>query len=276
MNRVLLGLTASALLTWSAAAQAVYTFQGSDTLAGALSDAIIAAGMNTEISYVVGGSGKAETAMINGEQGIGPMSRDLKPEAVEQAQKNGIGFNRHVIALDGVGLFVNSVNTVAGLTKQVIADIYTCKITQWENVPGSNLTGKINAFRRDDFSGTTDTFKTLVGVSKFGDCVSVLEQTIDLAERTSADAQAIGYSGHTAKRDNNRSVAVANSANEPFVELNVNTVRSFAYPLSRSLFIMETTGAHTPNEAEAKLLGWILDRSNMDQIVQDNEFYTVD
>ncbi len=273
----LFALSAVAVMAsvWSAPASAVYGFQGSDTLSGVMSDAIIASGMNTEIAYLGGGSGKGEEGIVKGDQGIAPMSREMKPEMVDKGKIRGVTFNAHVIGLDGVGVFMNKSNAVSGLTLEQLQKIFTCAVTEWRDVPGSNKSGRINAFRRDDKSGTTDTFKTLVGIKTFGACVTVVAETGDISDKTSKDGNAIGYAGHAAKTPENKTAAIAVAAGQPYVELNVNTVRSFAYPLSRKLFVYEVTGSQKPNATEAKFLRKILDRSFLDPILQNNEFYTI-
>ncbi len=264
------------LCAGSAWANPVASFQGSDTLAGVMTDAIIAAGMNEEIVYTGGGSGKGETALVNGEQGIAPMSREAKPEAIELARTRGVSLIPHVIALDGVGVFVHASNSLAGLDLNTLRDVFTCAITRWEQIPNSGKSGAIRAFRRNDASGTTDTFKHLVGVKAFGACVTVMAETVDIAEKTASDADAIGYSGATAKREKNRALPLAQQAGARYVSLSVQTVRDFSYPLARKLFVYEAAGSRKPSATEEKLLGYLLDRSFLDPIVQDHEFYTID
>ena len=207
MKNVVFSLSLLALASVRAEA-AAYQFQGSDTLAGVISDAIIAAGMNNEMAYIGGGSGKGEEAVVKGDQGIAPMSRDMKPEAIQKGAARGVTFVDHVIALDGVGVFVNGANAATQIDIPLLQKIYTCAVTDWRDVPGANRSGRINAFRRDDKSGTTDTFKNLVGISKFGDCVQIVAETVDIAEKTSKDAFSMGYAGHSAKRDQNKSLKI--------------------------------------------------------------------
>ena len=264
------------LCATSALANSLPSFQGSDTLAGVMTDAIIAAGMDKEIVYTGGGSGKGEAALVNGEQGIAPMSREVKPEAAELARTRGVTLVPHVIALDGVGVFVNNTNTLNGLDLATLRDVFTCAITRWEQIPQSGKTGAIHAFRRNDVSGTTDTFKHLVGIKAFGACVVVMAETADIAEKTASDSDAMGYSGASAKREKNRALALAREAGAPFVSLSVQTVRDFSYPLARKLFVYEVSGARKASAVEQKLLDSLLDRSFLDPIVQDHEFYTLD
>jgi ABC-type phosphate transport system substrate-binding protein len=117
---------------------------------------------------------------------------------------------------------------------------------------------------------------SMVGVKKFGDCVISLEHTTDIAAKTATEAGAIGYSGLTARREGNLTLAVAKNDGESGVLPTVSTIRRFAYPLARKLFVYEASGAVVPSEAERELLNLVLDRSFMDPIMQDSEFYTVD
>jgi phosphate transport system substrate-binding protein len=274
---VLSTIFVTSLLSLTVKADTISRFKGSDTMAGIMTDAIFASGLNNEIVYEGGGSGLGETALVNGEQGIAPMSRAMKTDVVNALKVKGVEAVGHVIALDGIGIFVNSSNTVSGIDLATLKSVYTCATTKWEKIPGSTKTGDIKAFRRNDASGTTDTFKNLVGVKDFGACVQVLAETSDIAEKTATDADAIGYSGATAKKEGNTALNVALNATSKYVPLNVNTVRSFEYPLARKLFVYEVKGNKSPNSSEDKLLNsYLLDRSFLDPIVQDHEFYTID
>lgn len=268
-------LLATMFISVASFAQSKHLVSGSDTMGGLLTDAIIAAGMDQVIGYVGGGSGVGEKALVNGEIGIAALSREMKPEAIAQAQAAGMTPVAHVVALDGVSVFVNNSNGVPGLDLPTLARIFSCEITSWSQVPGSGKATPIRAFRRDDLSGTTDTFKSLVGIKKFGACVTVLNETADIAEKTATDVDAIGYAGLSGKRDHNREVALA-KAGTSYVLPTAGTIRNETYPLARKLFIYEATGARTANQVEAQLLEQLLDRSFLDPIVQDHDFVTMD
>lgn len=274
---ILSTILVTGLLSLSVQADNITRFKGSDTMSGIMTDAIFASGLNNEIVYEGGGSGLGETALLNGEQGIAPMSRAMKAEVVNALKTKGVEAVGHVVGLDGIGIFVNESNPVSGVDLVTLKSVFTCAITKWEKIPGSTKTGDIKAFRRNDASGTTDTFKNLVGVKDFGACVQVLAETSDIAEKTATDADSIGYSGASAKKEGNTSLNVALNATSKYIPLNVNTVRSFEYPLARKLYIYEVKGNKSPNSSEVKLLNsYLLDRSFLDPIVQDHEFYTVD
>lgn len=248
---------------------------GSDTMGGVMTDAIIAAGMDNVIGYVGGGSGVGEKALVNGEIGMTAMSRAMKPEALAQAAAAGVTPVGHIVGLDGLIILVNKANPMAGTDFSTLVRIFSCEFTSWSQVPNSGKAGAIHAFRRNDQSGTTDTFKSLTGIKKFGDCVTVLNETADIAEKTATDVDAIGYAGLSGHKEGNRSIGVAKSAGEAFVTATTATIRNGLYPLARSLYIYEATGARKPNQVEAQLLEQVLDRSFLDPILQDHDFVTL-
>lgn len=274
MNKFL--VSALLVVSATASAQTKVTFAGSDTLAGALTDAIIAAGMDQQIQYVGGGSGNAEKNLLSGDQGIGPMSREVKPEIAAQLTARGINLTGHVVALDGVAMFVKDNNPVASLDVKTVARIYTCEFTKWEQIPASGLKGDIKVYRRNDTSGTTDAFKHFTGLKSFGACVTVLNETADIAEATARDVQAIGYAGLSGKVAENRIVALSATSGSPSILPTTATIRDFSYPFARKLYVYEVTGARTANETELQLMSYITDRSFMDPIVQAHEFITID
>lgn len=255
---------------------APFTFKGSDTLAGMMTDAIQAAGLQEEIQYVGGGSGKGEEAIIASQQGIAPMSREMKKEAIAKATAAGVELIAHPIALDGLGVFVNNANPLKKLNLPQVKAIFACEITDWSKLPEANKTGPIEVFRRDDNSGTTDTFKSIVGIKSFGACVKVMAETTDIAAETASNPNAIGYSGLSASRAGNHPLSLAKDERSGYFFPTVFNVREKKYPLARTLYVYEAKGSYTLNAAEVKLLPQLLDRSFMDSIVQQNDFITLD
>lgn len=274
MKRNLLALS-FLFLASTTFAQPKHLVSGSDTLGGVMTDAIIASGLDQVIGYIGGGSSVGEKAFANGEIGMTAMSRELKPEVIAQLNAAGVNPVGHVVALDGISVFVNSANPATGIDFATLAKIFTCEYTSWSQVAGSGKVGPIHAFRRNDESGTTDTFKNLVGVKNFGACVTVLAETADIAEKVGVDADAVGYAGLSGKTDRNRELAVAKTGTN-FVMPTTASIRNETYPLSRKLYIYEAAGARTPNKVEAQLLEQLLDRSFLDPIVQDHDFVTID
>jgi phosphate transport system substrate-binding protein len=251
------------------------SIQGSDTLAGFLSDVIVSSGLEDQVVYQGGGSGKGEAALAAGLQGIAPMSREMKPEILAAAEAAGITVIKHEIGLDGIGIFINSANPQQDITMDAVVKIFTCQYTNWKQLGA--LDAPIVVYRRDDFSGTTDTFKTLTGVKTFGDCVKVLKETSDIAVATSTEINAVAYSGLSAGRPGeNRPIPLSLTADTKSYLPTPANIRTFNYPLSRKLYVYEAAGAYVQKASETQLLGNILDRSFADPILVDNEFFTID
>lgn len=267
----------SAALSLSSVAMAgnKVVFAGSDTLAGAITDAIIAAGMEQQIQYTGGGSGVGEKNLLNGDQGIAPMSREINPDIVQQLSAKGVKAQPHVLALDGLSIFVKQQNPVASLDLQTLLRIFTCEYTKWEQIPNSGQRGEIHAYRRNDSSGTTDAFKHFTGIKSFGACVKVVAETADISDVTSKDVLAVGYAGLSGKINGNRFVAIAAKPGAAAVMPTTATIRNFSYPMARRLFIYEAVGARNANAAEKELLESMTDRSFMDPIMQAHEFITI-
>jgi phosphate transport system substrate-binding protein len=263
-----------AATTASAAALAApLAIQGSDTLAGMMTDAIIAGGLDGSIQYIGGGSGKGEAALVAGTQGLAPMSKAFSETAKASASAKGISVQEHIIGLDAVGLWVKSDNGTKSLDLDTVRKIYTCEVTDWSAVSGGS--GAIKVYARNDASGTTDVFKKLVKIDKFGPCVTALAETADIAVKTSNDVLAIGFSGLSAKRPQNRLVPLAASAGGEAFDATPANVRAFKYPLSRNVYVYEAKGSVTPGQAENQLLDLLLDPSFINPILLDHDFITV-
>lgn len=114
---------------------------------------------NADISVRGGGSGVGISSLIDGTCDIANSSRPVKDTELDKAVTNGKNFKAHVIAMDGIAIIVNSSNTINGLTKNQVKDIYTGKISNWSQLGGND--GKIVVISRDTSSGTFEAFGEL-------------------------------------------------------------------------------------------------------------------
>lgn len=249
--------------------------RGSDTLKGVMTDVIRHARLESELRYAGGGSSTGEAAVLEGRQGIAPMSREVSHDALNQAAQKGIQFKQHVIGLDAIVVLVNDRNQTARLDLPTLSRIYSCNLTRWEDVPGSRARGEIRAYARDERSGTTELFRAKLGLQKLGPCVKELESTKAVAHATSSEELAIGYSGLPAQQTGNRAVSLAAHAGLEAISPSVENIRSSRYPLARGLFVYEADGSVRPSAPEAKLLAALLDRGVVNPILRTHEFVPV-
>jgi phosphate transport system substrate-binding protein len=191
------------------------------------------------------GSVTAVTAMLQGSTDIGMMSRPITADEV--ASLAGIGFgeaNRpgqeHVVALDGILVFVNKSNPVSELSLSDIAAIFSGATTDWSQVGGRP--GPIKIFARDNKSGTYDTFKSLVLKDrKLAASAARYESSEELSDAVANDPNGIGFAGFAYLRDA-KAVSIKTDCGLSFSPT-AFTVKTEEYPLSRRLFL------HTSNHA---------------------------
>ncbi|MCE9669175.1 substrate-binding domain-containing protein [Myxococcus stipitatus] len=281
---------------------------GSDTLKGSL----IAINAITPKTLAIEGRGSSvgEGCMRSGsgtfcsgrQQTIAGMSRDFRsttnacanggPSGGTDANGNPRnaaccpGESSNVIALDAVNLWVHKNNDVTNITSANAKALYcgtdgsgsaaACTITTWGQLGSTvNPNGVIAKYRRDDLSGTTDTFKSLLGCTNFcADVVLVADGALPpacagqasatecIGELTSTNINAVGYSGDSARKvdgsNNPRNKALFVNGIEPSAA-NVRkliTDPANAYPLSRHLFLNENTSIAKEPQEQA-LYDWV-------------------
>jgi phosphate transport system substrate-binding protein len=292
---VFLGVAAT-----SGSAFAVLQFRGSDTMYDLMTQAITQLALQADLQYLGGGSTIGENGLVAGTQTIAPMSRPLKQSAIDAAAAKGNTLLSNVVALDAVSIYTKAGEPVSQSEIPVLKNIFcgvdgaggACvgHITDWSNVPGSGKIGPINAFRRNDLSGTTDTFKSLVACTNFCSDVVVVNDndpvfhpevasaTDKIREETSTNPQAIAYAGESALDptvvpSRNQRLDIQNPTTLAYVTPSTATVQDFSYPLSRRLFINEVVGptiVRTP--AEQTVLDFFLDPVQSDSLIVANEF----
>jgi phosphate transport system substrate-binding protein len=186
------------------------------------------------------GSATAFEDLLAGKCDIGMASRQVKPDEAEKCAAAGLGdmFSpacENVLGLDGIAVLVHHSNPVDSLTKQQIADIFTGRITDWSQIPGGNP-GPIHLYRRDDKSGTFDTFKSVVlGGGAILGSATKYEDSEKLSDTVANDPNGIGFTGLPFVRSA-KALAVSESGSSPLLP-NPFTVSTEDYPISRRLFL---------------------------------------
>ncbi len=103
------------------------------------------------------GSGSGIRMLLEGQLALAQSSRAIKPEEYQQAQQRGFTLKSVPVALEGIAIAVNPTLQIAGLNLEQLRDIYTGKVTNWNQVGGPNL--PITPYsRRIQDSGTVEFF----------------------------------------------------------------------------------------------------------------------
>ena len=87
-------------------------------------------------------------------------ARKMSPDEKQYADAAGVTLIETPIALDAFVFIVNSVNPIKTLTIKQVQDIYTGKITNWEEVGGDDA--EINPYVRNSNSGSQELMELLV------------------------------------------------------------------------------------------------------------------
>ncbi len=214
---------------------------------------------DVRLSVTGGGSGTGIAALINNTVDIANASRQIKPEEIQAAQKNGVEPVEIVVAKDAIAVIVNPNNPVDHLTLQQISDIYSGKISNWKEVGGTDLS--IVRLSRETNSGTHVYFLEQVlrlgqpdNKTLFARDTLLLPSSQGITEELKDNPHAIGYDGLGYVTNDVKVVAVGRDAASPFVMPSAESVNNGSYPIARDLY-MYTAGQ--PTGEIQKYLDWL-------------------
>ncbi|MCJ7584489.1 MAG: phosphate ABC transporter substrate-binding protein [Anaerolineales bacterium] len=232
---------------------------------------------DVRISVTGGGSGTGIAALLNGTVDIANASRQIKPEEMQAAQANGIRPVEHTIARDAIAVIVNPENPVGQLTLQQISDIYSGKISNWQEVGGEDR--PIVRLSRETNSGTHVYFLETVlrlgdknNKTLFSTDTLLLPSSEGIINEVRQNPNAIGYDGLGYVPDDLKMIAIARQSGDPYVLPSIATVYDNSYPIARDLY-MYTAGE--PTGAAAAYLDWIMHSDEAQAIVAELGFVPI-
>lgn len=228
------------------------TSVGSDTLANLISlwsQEFKAIYPHLKIQIQASGSSTAPPALTEGTANIGPMSRELKnSEIAAFRRKYGYPPTMLLVAVDAIAIFVERRNPLIGLTLQQVDAIFSAtrfcgapsNIEHWRQLDIDYLGGDhaIRLFGRNSVSGTYGLFKAKgLCEGDFRSDVNEQPGSSSVILSVASSNGAIGYAAYGHKTAGVRAVPIANQQGQ-YIPLDQDTVRSGAYPFTRSLYLM--------------------------------------
>ena len=204
---------------------------------GALKETFESQNTGVEVTYNPTGSGSGIQAVQAGRCDIGLSSRYLKEEEMSA------GLTETILAYDGIAVIVNPENTIADLTLEQIADIFTGEITNWSQLGGSDM--EIVLIGREAGSGTRGGFEEIVGVEDICSYRQELTSTGDVITAVSQNPGAVGYASLASAKDTVKAVSVDGVAPSE------KTVKNETYAIQRPFVLVTRDGAELSETAQA-------------------------
>lgn len=198
-----------------------------EKLSNALAEAFMDKYTSITVTSEFVGSSAGVEAVLSGSADIGNSSRKLKDEEKEK------GAVENIVAIDGIAVCVDSANTVTGLTKQQLTDIYTGEIVNWSEVGGADA--PVIVVGREAGSGTRGAFEELLGIEDSCAYANELDSTGACLAKVASTPGAIGYVSLDALDDSVTALALEG------VEATAENIKAGSYILSRP-FVMATKG----------------------------------
>ena len=236
---------------------------------------------NVRIQIEGKGSSTAPPALIAGTAQLGPMSRAMKAEEIDEFEKK-YGYKPSVarVAVDGLGVFVHKDNPIRELSLQQVDAIFSKtrkgggkEIKTWGDL---GLTGEwaakpISLYGRNSASGTYGFFKEhALYKGDYRDTVKEQPGSASVVQGVTEDRYAIGYSGIGYKTSGVKTVALAKKAGEPFVEDSPENVLTGKYPLSRFLYVYYNAAPGKPLDPLVReFLKFVVSREGQEIVVKD-------
>ena len=232
------------------------TIKGSDTmviLAQKWAEVYMSKNPTTAIQVTGGGSGVGLSALINGSTDIATSSRPLKQSELEKIKgRYGTLGVEIACAKDGITIYLNKANGVSELTLKQLSDIYSGKITNWNQVGGANA--NIKLYGRENSSGTYVYFKDNVIKKDYALTCQSLPGTAAIVNAVKKDKNGIGYGG-AAFDSGVKDCKVKKDANSPALLATEETIRNKTYPITRFLYMYLAT---RPTGETKKFIDWVL------------------
>lgn len=218
--------------------------KGSDTLGAKLvpqlAEQFKAQHPGTTFDIAAEGSATGFAALIDKTAAIGMASRPAKPEEIANGKAKGVDLKETIVAYDGIAVIVNTANSIKGLTKKQVEQIFTGEITDWSAVGGSG--GKISVYTRNTSSGTYAEFKELAMKKRdYAPDSQKLAGNEQIAQEVGKNPNGVGYVGLAYTKASGIRVVPIDGASP-----SKGSVLARSYPYARPTFFYtngEPTGA---------------------------------
>jgi phosphate transport system substrate-binding protein len=241
----------------------------------------------TDPTTAAPGSGTGIKMLLDNQLTFSQSSRSLKDDEYQKAQQRGFQLKEIAVAIDGIAIAVHPNLQVPGLTLAQLKNIYTGKITNWQQVNGPNL--PITPYsRRLEEGGTIEFFdQNVLGGEKFGANVKFIPTTTQALREVAINPGGIYYGSapEVVGQCIVKPLALGRKPDQlippykqPFVplqncpqqrnQINADAFKSGEYPITRKLFVIIKQNGQSDQQAGEAYANWLLTSQGQELITK--------
>ena len=236
---------------------------------------------NVNIQIQAAGSSTAPPALTEGTSNLGPMSREMKDDEIEDFEdKYGYKPTAIPVAVDALAILVNKDNPIKGLTMEQVDAIYSStlkcgaskEIETWGDAGVAAWGSKsIQLYGRNSVSGTYGYFKEhALCKGDFKSNVNEQPGSASVVQSVTTSTNGIGYSGMGYTTSGVRMVPLAKKGSTAFVEPTPENALNGTYPLTRFLYIYVNKKPNQPlPPLENEFIKMVLSKAGQEVVIKD-------
>ncbi len=238
---------------------------------------------NVNIQIEGKGSSTAPVALIEGTAQVGPMSRAMKSEEIDEFEKK-FGYKplEVKVAIDALAVYTHKDNPIKGLTMQQLDSIFSSTfkaggtaIKNWgqAGLEGEWATKDISKYGRNSASGTYGFFKD-EALMKGDFDASVKEQpgSSAVVQGVASDLGGIGYSGIGYRTSGVKAIGLGVSEDALFEPTYENCLAG-DFPLARFLLVYVNKSPEKPlDPLTLEFLKFVLSKEGQEVVVKDGYY----
>jgi phosphate transport system substrate-binding protein len=228
------------------------------------------------------GSGTAPAALALGSADIGPMSRLMNEQEIQEFEQ-AMGYKPvpFAVAIDALAVLVHPDNPLEGLSLQQLDAVFAASpscgasvpLAQWGQLglQGEWLNAAIERFGRNSVSGTWQHFKRhALCDGEFRTDVTELPGSASVVRAVSQSRFGIGYSALGFANGTIRVLPLAHHEGQPYVAATQDNAINGSYPLARLLYIYVNHDPAQPwSPLQREFIRMVLATQGQEQVVRD-------
>ncbi|MEO7972655.1 MAG: phosphate ABC transporter substrate-binding protein [Thermoanaerobaculia bacterium] len=235
---------------------------------------------NVRIQVEGKGSSTAPPALISGTAQLGPMSRPMKAEEIDEFEKK-YGYKPSMVrvAVDGLAVYVSKDNPIEKLTLKEVDAIFSktrkrggkdAKTWGDLGLSGDWAAKPISLYGRNSASGTYGYFKEVaLAKGDYKDTVKEQPGSASVVQGVTEDRFGIGYSGIGYRTSGVKPLTLSEKGDLYFTT-NAEDVLSGKYPISRYLYIYYNAAPGKPLDPLVReFLRYVESREGQETVVKD-------